>query len=92
MFMIDFAACLKTLKKFLKLIIPHPEDQEVSAKEDSQSTNTSSKFPSINFHYIHLICFVKNPGETWHIAIHTSLLDPIINWYHQILVHVGMTR
>ena len=22
------------------------------------------KFPSINFHYIHLICFVKNPGDT----------------------------
>ena len=36
---------------------------------------------------------MKNPGETWHIAIHTSLLDPIINWYHQMLAHVvGMTR
>jgi hypothetical protein len=34
MFIIDFAACLKTLKKLLKLMITHPEDQEVSAKED----------------------------------------------------------
>jgi hypothetical protein len=30
----NVAACLETLKKFLKLIIPHPEDQEVSAKKD----------------------------------------------------------
>ena len=50
------------------------------------------KFPSINFHDIFLICFVKNPGDTWRIAIPTSLLDPIINWYHQMLAHVGMTR
>ena len=50
------------------------------------------KFPSINFHDIHLICFVKNPGDTWHIAIPTSLLDPIISWYHQMSAHVGMTR
>ena len=35
MFMIDFAASpLKILKKFLKLMIPQPEDQEVSAKKD----------------------------------------------------------
>ena len=32
--MIDFAECLKTLKKLLQLMITHPEDQEVSAKED----------------------------------------------------------
>jgi hypothetical protein len=50
------------------------------------------KFPSINFHDIHLIYFVKNPGDTWHTAIPTSLLDPITNWYHQMLSHVGMTR
>ena len=50
------------------------------------------KFPSIIFHDIFLICFVKNPGDTWRIAIPTSLLDPIINWYHQMLAHVGMTR
>ena len=50
------------------------------------------KFPSINFHDIFLICFVKNPGDTWRIAIPTSLLDPTINWYHQMLAHVGMTR
>ena len=30
--------------------------------------------------------------DTWRIAIPTSLLDPIINWYHQMLDHVGMTR
>ena len=30
----DFAACLKTLKMLPKLMITHPEDQEVSAKED----------------------------------------------------------
>ena len=36
--------------------------------------------------------FVKNPGNTWHIAIPTSLLDPTIDWYHQMLAHVGMTR
>ncbi len=35
---------------------------------------------------------MKNPGYTWRIAIPTSLLDPIINWYHQMLAHVGMTR
>ena len=34
MFIIDFVACLKTLKMLLKLMITHPEDQEVSAKED----------------------------------------------------------
>ncbi len=32
--LINVTACLKTLKKFLKLMMPHPEDQEVSAKED----------------------------------------------------------
>ena len=41
---------------------------------------------------MHFICFVRNPGDTWHIAIPTSLLDPITNWYHQMLSHVGMTR
>ena len=42
----------------------------------SQSTNTSL----YQFHDLHLLCFfVKNPGDTWHIAIPTSLLDPIIN-------------
>jgi hypothetical protein len=35
---------------------------------------------------------VKNPGDTWRIAIPTSLLDHIINWYHQKLPHVGMTK
>ena len=50
------------------------------------------QFPSINFHDIFLICFVKNPGDTWRIAIPTSLLDPIIIRYHQMLAHVGMTR
>ena len=35
---------------------------------------------------------MKNPGDTWHIAIPTSLLDLIINWHHQMLAHVGMTR
>ena len=36
--------------------------------------------------------FVKNPGDTWRIVIPTSLSNPIIYWYHQILAHVGMTR
>ena len=30
----DFAACLKTLNKLLKLMMIHPEDQEVLAKDD----------------------------------------------------------
>jgi hypothetical protein len=50
------------------------------------------KFPSINFHDIYLTCFLKNPGDSWRIAIPTSILDPIISWYHQMLAHVGMTR
>ena len=57
----------------------------------NQQTNPIT-FPSINFHDLHLICFVKNPGDTWRIAVPTSLLDPIFNWYHQMLAHVGMTR
>ena len=36
--------------------------------------------------------FVKNPGDTWRIVIPTSLSNPIIYWYHQMLTHVGMTR
>ncbi len=52
----------------------------------------SLKFLFTNFHDIFLICFVKNPGETWRIFIPTLLLDPIINWYHQRLSHMGMTR
>ena len=52
----------------------------------------SLKIPSIDFHDIHLICFWKNPEDTWRIAIPTSLLDPNINWYHQVLPHVGTTR
>ena len=35
---------------------------------------------------------MKNPGDTWRIAIPTSLLDPIINWYHHMLAHVVLTR
>lgn len=50
-------------------------------------------FPSFNFHAdILLTCFVKNPGDIWHIAIPMSLFDPIFNWYHQMLAHVCMTR
>ena len=39
-----------------------------------------------------LICYVMTRGEPWHIAIPDSLLDSIISWYHQILLHIGMTR
>ena len=34
MLVIEFSACLKTLNKLLKLMMPHPEDQEVLAKDD----------------------------------------------------------
>ena len=34
MLMIDFAAYVKTLNKLLKLMMPHPENQEVWAKDD----------------------------------------------------------
>ena len=49
-------------------------------------------FPFFQFHEIHLICFVKNPGDIWRIAIPTSLLDPIISWYHQMFSHLGMKK
>ena len=45
------------------------------------------QFPSINFHDIFLICFVKNPGDTLRIVIPTSLLDPKI-----ILLLIGIIR
>ncbi len=35
---------------------------------------------------------MKNSGDSLRIAILTSFLDPIINWYHQMLAYVGMTR
>ena len=37
MMMIDFTAYLKPLNKLLKLMMPHPEDQEVLAKDDLRS-------------------------------------------------------
>jgi transposase InsO family protein len=35
---------------------------------------------------------VKDLNEYWRIAIPTTLLIPIIKWYHIMLSHVGMTR
>ena len=34
MLVIDFTAYLNTLNKLLKLMMPHPEDQEVLSKDD----------------------------------------------------------
>ena len=59
------------LNQTTHLILNQPTNTSLS-----QSTNTSL----YQFHDLHLLCFfVKTPGDTWHIAIPTSLLDPIIN-------------
>ena len=34
MLVIEFAAYLKTLNKLLKIMMPHPENQEILAKDD----------------------------------------------------------
>ena len=57
-----------------------------------QQQNSLDKYPTINLDGTELICYVTTQGEPWGIAIPETLLDSIINWYHQILSHIGMTR
>ena len=57
-----------------------------------QQQNNPDKYPTINLDGTELICYVMTQGEPWRIAIPETLLDSMINWYHQILSHIGMTR
>ena len=41
---------------------------------------------------VKLICHQQNPAEPWKICIPTDMLDNIINWYHQVLSYIGMSR
>ena len=56
------------------------------------TTNNPDKYPTINLDGMELVCYVTTQGEPWCIAIPDTLLDSIINCYHQILSHIGITR
>lgn len=40
-----------------------------------------------------LICRRENPQvQHWQICVPTPMLGPLIHWYHEVLMHPGMTR
>jgi hypothetical protein len=51
------------------------------------------QFPMIDMgNNMHLICYQRLPTEAWKIAVPTSMIGSLINWYHITLNHIGMTR
>ena len=54
--------------------------------------NKQDKYSTINLDGTELICNVTTQGEPWRIVIPETLLDTVISWCHQILLHIGMTR
>ena len=41
---------------------------------------------------INLQCHLSHEKQNWKIAIPTKLIQPIIQWYHVVLGHVGIQR
>ena len=56
--------------------------QDVQLIFNNQSSQL--KFSSINFKDIHLIFNLMNPGDIWHITIPNTLLNNIIQRYHDM--------
>jgi transposase InsO family protein len=52
-----------------------------------------NKFPRIQVtNGIELIVYQREPNIPWRIAVPDAMLDRLITWYHQTLVHTGMNR
>jgi hypothetical protein len=50
-------------------------------------------FQMKQFRDAELLCFVpRGQPQAWKIALPDNMLAPLIQWYHQSLSHVGMTR
>jgi hypothetical protein len=51
------------------------------------------KFPRIQVtNEAALIVYQKEPNVPWRIALPHAILDRFIKWYHETLVHIGMSR
>ncbi len=51
-----------------------------------------AKYPIMNVGGVELIVYLSTPNAPWQIAIPDQLLDHMIQQYHQLLNHLGMTN
>lgn len=69
------------------------EDQRLDAL--ARDPVLGLKFPIKEIQGRPLICYRTNqndPEGLWRIALPVTLLEPMVNWYHQVLGHCGSTR
>jgi transposase InsO family protein len=71
-------------------IIQQHQNRDVNLQE--QTRIDPNRYHPQPFGNINLICYNNTPTEPWRIVIPNTLIDMVIDWYHQILSHVGMTR
>jgi hypothetical protein len=57
-----------------------------------QHQNEPLIFPLKTLGQHQLICYQPDLQTNWKIAIPTSMLHPIINWYHKMLSHICNTH
>ena len=41
---------------------------------------------------VKLITHVRAPNEPWKICITDAMLEPMVQWYHVVMSHIGMQR
>jgi hypothetical protein len=80
-------------------MIPFPLDYGLLAQQQhedqalqQQHQNKPLIFPLKTLGQHQLICYQPELQTNWKIAIPTSMLHPIITWYHETLSHIGSTR
>jgi transposase InsO family protein len=50
------------------------------------------RYPIETFGNTNLICYQRRQDEDWKIALPTHRLTDIVQWYHAVLNHVGMSK
>ena len=79
---------------------PHPLDFQVLATAQNTDEHLQQKLVDDPTHYarmlmaenVQLICYVPPNNQPWKICVPDALIDHMIEWYHVILNHVGITR
>ena len=80
-------------------VLPYPLhfDNIWNAQQDDEELNEIRQQEPDNFRMHQcdnreLICWQPDPQEDWRIVIPNAILDDVIEWYHQVLNHTGMTK
>lgn len=63
------------------------DDFHLQDKLVQDSRHYSKQFMVPN---LYLICIIKHPSAPWQIYILDAMLHNLIQWYHQVLNHIGM--